>query len=74
MQATIDALITYSYKPNRFSIRVQSRIDPRISFLVPMEYCPFCGTRINEEWVRSFYKPVSMASKLPQKKLARSTG
>lgn len=68
MQAAIDALVTFSYKPNRFSVRVQSRIDPRISFLVAIEYCPFCGTRINEEWARTFYKPMPTA-KLQQRRL-----
>jgi len=55
MQAAIDALVTYSYLPNRFSIMVQSQVDPRVFFLMPLKYCPFCGTRIDPAWVRTFY-------------------
>ena len=58
MQAAIDALVTYSYRNDRFSIRVQAQVDPRVSFLVPLKYCPFCGTRIDPQWVKSFYKVV----------------
>lgn len=56
MKATIDALLSYSYVQDRFSIMVQSQLDHRISFLVPLKYCPFCGTRIDPTWVSSFYK------------------
>lgn len=56
MKATIDALLSYSYVQDRFSIMVQSQLDPRISFVVPLSYCPFCGTRIDQTWVSNFYK------------------
>ncbi len=58
MQAAIDALVTYSYRNDRFSICVRAQIDPRVSFLVPLKYCPFCGTRIDPTWVKSFYRIV----------------
>jgi hypothetical protein len=66
MKATIDALISYSYVQDRFSILVQSQFDSRISFLVPLKYCPFCGTRIDPTWVNGFYKtsgPVKQATR-----------
>lgn len=56
MQAAIDALVTFSYRSDRFSIRVTAQVDPRISFLVPLKYCPFCGTRIDQQWVKNFYR------------------
>lgn len=56
MQLAIDALVTFSYRSDRFSLLVQSQVDPRIFFLVPLKYCPFCGTRIDPNWVRGFYK------------------
>ena len=56
MKAAIDAIISCSYVPDRFSIMVQSQLDRRISFLVPLKYCPFCGTRIDPVWVAGFYK------------------
>lgn len=63
MQAAIDALVTHSYRADRFSIRVLSQLDNRISFLVHLNYCPFCGSRFEPEWVRGFYKPVRISNK-----------
>lgn len=56
MRAAIEALVSYSYRSDRFSIMVQSQVDRRIFFLVPLKYCPFCGTRIDPLWVKSFYR------------------
>jgi hypothetical protein len=55
MQAAVDALVTNSYRNDRFSICVVSGVDPRITFLVQLKYCPFCGTRIDPQWVKNFY-------------------
>jgi hypothetical protein len=57
MQAFIDALVTYSQHPDRFSICVRAEFDPRVFFLVPINYCPFCGVRIDPQWAESIYKP-----------------
>lgn len=56
MRAAIEALVTYSYRNDRFSVCVQAHINPHVSFLVPLKYCPFCGTRIDPQWVKGFYK------------------
>jgi hypothetical protein len=56
MQAAIDSLVTSSYRNDRFSIRVQAQADARISFLVALKYCPFCGTRLDPQWAKNFYQ------------------
>ena len=62
MRAAIEALVSYSYRSDRFSLIVQSQIDHRIFFLVQFKYCPFCGTRIDPLWVKSFYRAVDSES------------
>ena len=64
MKATIEALVSYSYVQDRFSIMVVSQLDPRISFLVPLKFCPFCGTRIDPQWVRGFYRASGAVSEV----------
>jgi len=65
MRMAIDALVTYSYTPTRFSIMVRCQVDPRLYFLMPLKYCPFCGTRIDPQWVKNFYDiPVEEADRV----------
>ncbi len=54
MQAAINALVMCSGSGERFVVVAKAAVDPRISFLVPLRYCPFCGTRIDPQWVRNY--------------------
>lgn len=55
MRNAINVLATSTYEKEQFSFMVRAQIDHRIYFLVPLKYCPFCGTRIDPQWVRNFY-------------------
>jgi hypothetical protein len=54
MQAAIAALVRCSPAGDRFTIMVLAVPDPRVLFSMPLKYCPFCGTRIDEDWVKGF--------------------
>ena len=54
MQAAMAALVTCTPAGDRFSIMVLAAVDPRVLFSMPLKYCPFCGTRIDDEWVKEF--------------------
>ena len=58
LELAIKSIADDSYRDDRFSIRVWTHLDSRVSFLVPLKYCPFCGTRIEPGWAKSFYRPV----------------
>ncbi len=55
MRNAINVLAAPTYEKDQFSFLVQAQVDRRIFFLVPLRYCPFCGTRIDPQWVRNFY-------------------
>jgi hypothetical protein len=53
MQAALHSIVTCSGHSNKLSLIVSSSTGP-FSFLVALKYCPFCGTRIEEQWVRNY--------------------
>lgn len=56
LQMALDALVRTTEDAQSFALVVNARRRADVHFTVPLVYCPFCGTRIEEEWVRTFVK------------------
>lgn len=54
LQHALQKLIVIPSGTVAFQFVVISKSKPLKTFYVPLMYCPFCGTRIEEEWVESF--------------------
>jgi hypothetical protein len=54
MQSALQKLIVLPDGARAFQLVVVSKGAPLRTFYVPIFYCPFCGTRIEEEWVELF--------------------
>jgi hypothetical protein len=54
MQAALSALVTCTPAGDRFTIMVLAVPDQRVRFSMSLKYCPFCGTRIDPDWVKNF--------------------
>lgn len=54
LQSALQRLIVIPSGTESFQLVVISKGRPVKTFYVPLMYCPFCGTRIEEEWVESF--------------------
>lgn len=52
LQMAISALVVSDSSKTTFSLLVVPRLVRTVQMLVPLKYCPFCGTRIEEDWVR----------------------
>lgn len=59
MQAALDALVSCN-RSDEFVLMAHATVDPRVLFAVPLRYCPFCGTRIDPQWVKNFQKGFSL--------------
>lgn len=47
----INALVVPDTSHHLFALLVVPRMVRTVQMLVPLKYCPFCGTRIEEDWV-----------------------
>lgn len=58
LQHALQKLIVIPTGSEAFQLVVISKSKPLKTFYVPLNYCPFCGTRIEEEWVESFIQQI----------------
>jgi len=54
LQQAIQKLVVVPNQMQEFNLVVVSKGRPVRTFFFPLTYCPFCGTRIEDEWVESF--------------------
>jgi hypothetical protein len=53
MQAALHSIVTCPSHSNKLALIVSSSASGR-NFLVALQYCPFCGTRIDTQWVINY--------------------
>jgi hypothetical protein len=63
LQAALQKLVIIPEGASSFQLVVVSKGRPLRTFYVPLLYCPFCGTRIEEEWVEAFMLKTSKKAK-----------
>lgn len=54
LSSAIETLAVIPRGEGRFHLTVISKSRVLKTFYVPLVYCPFCGTRIEPDWVRAF--------------------
>lgn len=54
LQQAIQKLIVIPQGTDTFNLVVLSKGSPPRTFFFPIHYCPFCGTRIEDEWIETF--------------------
>lgn len=52
--AAIESLAVIPQGERRFHLTVIAKSRILKTYYVPLTYCPFCGTRIEPDWVYSF--------------------
>lgn len=53
-QSALQKLIVLPSGTTTFQLVVVAKRLPLKTYYVPIIYCPFCGTRIEEEWIETF--------------------
>lgn len=52
--ATIESLAVIPKGEQKFNLTVIAKGKTVKTYYFPLSYCPFCGTRIEPEWVSSY--------------------
>lgn len=55
-QRALEKLIVVPNGTTAFNVVVISKEMPLKTYYLPIHYCPFCGTRIEEEWIETFLR------------------
>lgn len=54
LQDALKKLIVVPHGTETFNVVVFSKEFPLKTYYLSIAYCPFCGTRIEEEWIETF--------------------
>lgn len=63
LQTLIESLAVIPKDEHRFHLTVIAKGLVLRTYYVPLTYCPFCGTRIETEWVSAFIESSTLVRK-----------